>query len=208
MIFKTALKLLLTAALLIVSISAATSVATAASLSWNPGGNITATSAGLLTYITTLGGIPINISCTSTMAGTLARGLIPATSGTQMGAMTRDLGSTCHNVGGQPVTQENLMPWPKTFVRRDPANTDPPTGYLYNYAIRILQNIAGVRCLWTGVRGSLFTIATGLLTWLAANNIAVTGAAIAPLNDASCLPIDVPGTGGFSFSPRQSIIQR
>jgi hypothetical protein len=205
MFIRTAFKLMLMAALLIVSLSAAASMATASSLTIIPAGNITATSQGLLSYTTTIGGTPVTLLCTITLAGTLERGPIPATTGSHMGALTRDLGSSCNNVLGQNVIVQNLLPWLYSW-NRDVRIGDEVIGFLFDVLWRVLWTIQALnkRCLYSAVRGQWWRIATATWALLQIFNVPNSRES---LTSPDCGALNAPAEPAFNVTPRQTITE-
>ncbi|HEX4806893.1 MAG TPA: hypothetical protein VFU94_13425 [Conexibacter sp.] len=97
-------KLFLLSALALVALAAAATSATAASLQASPGGAITATSLGKLTFSAG----SLSIECNLTMTGNLLRTAISKTAGTKMGEINTVSWANC--TGGEVETVLNL-PW-------------------------------------------------------------------------------------------------
>lgn len=97
-------KLFLLSALALVALAAAATSATAASLQTSPGGAITATSLGKLSFVAG----EIRIECNLTMRGNLLTTAISKVAGTKMGEITAINWANC--VGGEVEAVLNL-PW-------------------------------------------------------------------------------------------------
>jgi hypothetical protein len=122
-------KLVFTAMLAIVGITAFAGSANASrSLSINPAGAFRADSLGLLSFNSTVQGIPISVTCTVTLSGSLSR-IFPKRSGTLFGKVTAvGIGpggnGTCNPTAGQATfATVGTLPWKLvylTFVGRLP----------------------------------------------------------------------------------------
>ncbi len=97
-------KFFLLSALALVALAAVATTATAASLQSSPGGAITATSLGKLSFVAG----SITIECNLTMRGNLLTTAIAKTAGTKMGEINEIRWANC--TGGEVETVLNL-PW-------------------------------------------------------------------------------------------------
>ncbi len=139
-------KLFLLSALALVALAAAATSATAASLQARPGGAITATSLGKLTFEAG----EINIECNLTMRGNLLTTAISKTSGTKMGEITEVRWANC--VGGEVAAVLGL-PW--TVAYSSISGTLPEGVTAINFSINgssfRLSTFGGfANCLYTG----------------------------------------------------------
>jgi hypothetical protein len=139
-------KLFLLSALALVALAAAATSATAASLQARPGGAITATSLGKLTFAAG----ELSIECNLTMRGNLLTTAISKTSGTKMGEITEVRWANC--VGGEVAAVLNL-PW--TIAYRSISGTLPEAVTAVNFTINNssfqLSTFGGfVNCLYSG----------------------------------------------------------
>ena len=139
-------KLFLLSALALVALAAAATTATAASLQASPGGAITATSLGKLSFVAG----EVRIECNLTMRGNLLTTAISKTAGTKMGEITSVTWANC--VGGE-VAAVLSLPW--TLAYRSISGTLPEAVSAVNFTINNssfqLSTFGGfVNCLYAG----------------------------------------------------------
>jgi hypothetical protein len=202
-------RLLLVAAISLVALSASAGMATAASFSISPGGNITSVSLGRLTF-EALGGIA-NVECNVTLRGSIHSGLLPKVEGTLIGFITGvTVAHPCG--GGEARPLESTLPW--HMVYRGITGTLPENVTGVNILIvntQFLIEAIGASCLYKGnAEGRINVTRTGAGRYssgLVSSNRNAIPFFEEALNGGFACPGSGRQVGTFSMSPLQTFIR-
>lgn len=195
-------KLCMTVALALVATCATTAAATAASTSVSPGGAITATSIGRLTFSTA--GLSI-IECDLALQGSLATGPIEKVQGARLGAMTGVAITNC-NLGVTAVALN--LPWDIDYTSISGTLPNDVTGSRKTIIIGIQVSnfpFAGT-CLYGGAMDIVIAaVRTGTPGTYTTGTVAIGSATVSRVSGGMLCPATASARGSFSLTPTQTL---
>ncbi|HEX4804591.1 MAG TPA: hypothetical protein VFU94_01715 [Conexibacter sp.] len=185
------------AALALLAAALGSGVAAAGEFQFNPGGTITGTSLGPVTFSSN----GITITCNLTLRGTVTSSRVPKVAGTSYGAITAVSIGRCS--GGTAAVLG--LPWPVTYDAILGTLPEGVTGVqLTIERTGFALNTLGLECLYGGTLTSLLAV-TGRNPYTTGLYAIPSGSSVPLVRGGILCPTTGTMTGTFGISPTQTV---